>query len=824
MTDFDSTPTADDPPSIGPDRSAPRAEDDLPEDPRILEVLQDYLAAVEEGRIPDKDEYAARYPELAEAITLCLEGLDLVRTGLPQQSSAAAFDGWKASPARGTSRLGGEPLGDFQILRELARGGMGIVYEAVQMSLGRRVALKVLPFAATFDSRQLQRFKNEAQAAALLHHTHIVPIYAVGCERGVHFYAMQLIEGQSLAAVIKRLRDDAGLSVGGPPDGNLSSYVLGESGPGREAGSGPGTKSGPAALHSTADVSASLTSGASRSGAQFFRRAARLMVQAAEALEHAHQLGVVHRDVKPANLLVNSAGNLWVTDFGLAQLQADNGLTRSGDVLGTFRYMSPEQTAGQRAGLDARTDVYSLGATFYELVTLEPAFDGETRPELLYQIIHKEPRPPRQVNHAIPPELETIILKAMSKNRAERYATAAEFGADVQRFLDNQPILARRPSLIDRVRKWGRRHPSIVVAGVVVLLVVAVGLSISNRLISQEQQKTTEALVRERLRANEADTRFRQARQAVDLLIQMSEEELADVPMVQGTRKRLLETAVGFYQDFVDQQSGNAESQAELAAVQERVRGILRELTVLQREMQLELLNVPTVLDDLELAAESRPVVAEILRKSRDERDQATREKRGVDWRRRRFVEIAEDRERRLAEHLTAAQWRRLRQISIQTQGLFAFKDPDIVKALQLTAEQRLAIREVESEIFGSGFPRSIRIPGGPPMPMGGPDGRHPPGPGGPGGPRPDWRPDQPGPRPPHGPDDHHPGDRHPGDRHEEGGHGPRDMRWKVKLSRRESVEKILALLTEDQVKVWRELVGEPFTSWDEGPGGPPRP
>ena len=178
------------------------------EDPRLVEMLEEYQRELDAGRFPDRQAFVNRYPELADTINDCLEGLELLHSGIQRRgknSLGVASRAWRPSVGRMAN-----PLGDFQIVREIARGGMGIVYEAVQLSLGRRVALKVLPFAATLDSRQLQRFKNEAQAAALLHHTHIVPIYAVGCERGVHFYAMQLIEGQSLAAVIKQLRTAEG--------------------------------------------------------------------------------------------------------------------------------------------------------------------------------------------------------------------------------------------------------------------------------------------------------------------------------------------------------------------------------------------------------------------------------------------------------------------------------------------------------------------------------------------------------------------------------------------------------------------------------------
>jgi tetratricopeptide (TPR) repeat protein len=220
---------------------------------------------------------------------------------------------------------------------------------------------------------------------------------------------------------------------------------------------------------------------------------ARLAVQAAEALEHAHQLGVVHRDVKPANLLVDVRGNLWITDFGLAHFQNDTRLTMTGDVVGTLRYMSPEQALARREGVDHRTDVYSLGATLYEMLTLKHAFDGRTRQELLRQIALDEPRPLRRVNQAVPAELETIVHKAMAKAPAERYATAQEMADDLRRFLEDRPIYARRPTLWQRTRKWGRRHRAIVVTASVGLLVAmavlaaCLGWIVRDRNVRQEK-------------------------------------------------------------------------------------------------------------------------------------------------------------------------------------------------------------------------------------------------------------------------------------------------------------------------------------------------
>jgi serine/threonine protein kinase len=287
---------------------------------------------------------------------------------LPPDQGAPSGDRRSAGPA---SELG--TLGDFRLLREVGRGGMGIVYEAEQISLHRRVALKVLPFAAALDPRQLQRFQNEAQAAALLHHPNIVPVHAVGCERGVHYYAMQFIDGQSLATLIRELQQAAGARRPGPVvKGPAVPWTAGPDRPAADAGDG------------TSSPAAALSTEHSARRSQFFRRMARLVRTAAEALDHAHQLGVVHRDIKPANLLLDGRGNLWITDFGLALLQNKAGLTTTGELVGTLRYMSPEQASAQRGPLDHRTDIYALGVTLYELLTLEPLFASTDGNHLLH--------------------------------------------------------------------------------------------------------------------------------------------------------------------------------------------------------------------------------------------------------------------------------------------------------------------------------------------------------------------------------------------------------------------------------------------------------
>jgi eukaryotic-like serine/threonine-protein kinase len=386
------------------------------------DLLEELASKLQAGEAVDLEACAREHPEHAEQLLRLLPAIRVL-ADLSLSAPAPQDDG-------PLPRV----LGDFRILREVGRGGMGVVYEAEQVSLGRRVALKVLPFAAVLDPRQLQRFQNEARAAACLHHPHIVPVFAVGCDRDVHYYAMQFIDGQTLAALIRVYKE-----------GNSQD------------------RTGSACDVTTAATAAdTVAERPPPRGADFFRTAARLGVQAAEALEQAHQFGIVHRDVKPANLLIDARGNLWVTDFGLAHFQADAGMTLSGDLLGTLRYMSPEQALGRRGTTDHRTDVYSLGVTLYELLALRPAFEGDDRQDLLRRIAAEEPPPLRRLNPAVPADLETILAKAMAKAPEERYAAAQELADDLRRFLEDRPILARRPSRWHKVRKWARRNRPLV--------------------------------------------------------------------------------------------------------------------------------------------------------------------------------------------------------------------------------------------------------------------------------------------------------------------------------------------------------------------------
>jgi serine/threonine protein kinase/tetratricopeptide (TPR) repeat protein len=494
-------------------------------DALVMRAVEEYRAALRAGHPPNRQEFLARHAQIGAFLAECLDALDFLDAAAPGLHTSP----WGCLEAASAAEvLPGVPLGDYRILREVGRGGMGVVYEAEQLSLGRRVALKVLPFAAALDSKQLQRFKNEAQAAAHLQHQNIVPVHAVGCERGVHYYAMQFIEGQTLAALIAELRV-----------GSRARLTPGD-------GAAPAVEPQPPNAPTT--PVAALSTERSPKDAAFFRTVATLGTQAAQALEHAHQLGVVHRDVKPANLLVDVRGNLWITDFGLAHCQSQAGLTLTGDLVGTLRYMSPEQALAKRAIVDHRTDVYSLGATLYELLTLEPAFGGRDREELLRQIAFEEPPSPRQRNAAVPTELATIVLKALEKNPGDRYGTAQELANDLHRFLNDEPIRARPPTRVQRLRKWARRHHAVVVtsgiAAAVLLVAALVAVTVGLLAVERERLRSDRAYVEEARRR-------RQARDALDRMTSLVLEDLlAKQPVLTEEHRKFLRQALEAYEEF----------------------------------------------------------------------------------------------------------------------------------------------------------------------------------------------------------------------------------------------------------------------------------
>jgi WD40 repeat protein len=495
---------------------------------RFDELAEEFAERYRRGERPGLQEYVDRLPKMADEIREMFPALAEVEQVEGDARAEATPPPVAAPPSFAAPPL--SRIGDYRILREIGRGGMGVVYEAEQVSLGRRVALKVLPGHGAGDRKSQERFRREAKAAARLHHTNIVPVYEVGQEGDVSFYAMQLIQGQGLEQVIEELarfpqsdqkpdghrpaapecpeppatamltpaaasvrsgkhdvRSVAELLLNGrlltegleSPAGGASaaiefdstepfhpdatsglapSVTIGDHPPAMPAADG----SSPAMLPGGTHVSEIDSSGRRR---PFFRSVAQIGRQAAQGLAYAHARGIVHRDIKPSNLLLDTDGVVWITDFGLAKTEDDR-LTATGDILGTLHYMAPERFRGQG---DARADIYGLGLTLYELLTLRPAYEASDRLTLIERIKTEEPTRPRSIDRRIPRDLETIVLKAIDKAPAQRYASAGAMAEDLQRFVDDEPIRARRASPAERLWRWSRRHKAIAALSALVL-------------------------------------------------------------------------------------------------------------------------------------------------------------------------------------------------------------------------------------------------------------------------------------------------------------------------------------------------------------------
>ncbi len=526
----------------------------------VLYLAEEFLARHRKGERPSLREYLDKHPELAEEIRQVFPAMALMENialsdesdGQPGAAGATAVSA--VSPPL-------QQLGDFRIIREIGRGGMGVVYEAEQISLGRHVALKVA-HKALADATHRARFEREARAAAKLHHTNIVPVFGIGEHEGLPYYIMQFIQGLGLDEVLVELRRvraskaptaerrvtqasspslqphtptplpesergagaDLALSL---LTGRFEAPTAGgepvpESPANADTLSVPFVKGARGEVRSRLSESFSFSSSLlfpSEAGSSSGRRrsayahsVARIGLQAAQALDHAHSQGVIHRDIKPSNLLLDTRGTVWVTDFGLAKADDHQDLTASGDILGTLRYMPPEAFEGKT---DARGDIYSLGLTLYEMLTLKPAFEEKDRHRLIRVVTSEEPVRLERVDSGIPRDLVTIIHKAMDRDPSHRYATAAELAADLQCFLNDEPIKARPLSTGERVWRWARRHPGVAASlGAIglLLLAVAIGASVAaawfQRLAGDEAEarakaeKATDAERWERYRSN----------------------------------------------------------------------------------------------------------------------------------------------------------------------------------------------------------------------------------------------------------------------------------------------------------------------------------
>lgn len=512
-------------------------KDDESRDPLDL-LAEQFLAEVRKGVNVTPEGFAARHAAVGPELRELCETL-LMLEGCKRDRETSATGGRKLV----VPHL--ERLGDYRIVRELGRGGMGVVFEAVQESLDRRVALKVLPQAGLLSGNQLERFRREAQTAARLHHTNIVPVFDSGEADGLHYYAMQFIDGEGLDAVVKSMRKQGDASAGASRDR--------------------------------------------------CRLVARVGAEVADALHHAHQHGALHRDVKPANLMLDRDGHVWVTDFGLAKALEQNGLTNTGDVLGTLQYMAPEQFEGR---YDARSEVYALGATLYEIASLRSAFVADTRAELIERIRAGKHEPLRRITPHAARDLETILARAMAIEPERRYADAAEFASDLRAFLEDRPIAARRQSGMGLLWAWCRRNRALAAAGAVAAVAVAgaavVGWSsywTTRAALQQAQNSEASAkLASERDRANLADSLqvFEDVFDTIvgpdplDALVEDGAENGATVaalpPPVDADDLALLERMLDFYDRFAERNRDNvalrqqtARSYARVGAIQQRL-------------------------------------------------------------------------------------------------------------------------------------------------------------------------------------------------------------------------------------------------------------
>ncbi len=423
------------------------ASDSSP-DVQLEQLAAEFVQRHRRGECPSLGEYTARYPALAADIRDLFPALVQIENLKPVTNVTGPFELRPDASVHGPL----ERLGDYRIVQEVGRGGMGIVYEAEQESLGRHVALKVLPASDLLNPTFLERFRREARAAAQLHHTNIVPVFGVGEAQGFHYYAMQFIRGEGLDKVladVRRLRQPTIAGGSGPAsEGSVAHNLV----TGKFAAAPPGSGE-PKERLDRSGATSRLTAGGPE--AEYYRGVARIGVQVAEALTYAHRQGVLHRDIKPSNLLLDLQGTVWITDFGLAKTEGTDGLTQTGDIVGTIRYMAPERFEGQSL---PQSDVYGLGLTLYELLTLRPAFDDTNKARLIEKALRQPPPALRKLDRHIPRDLETIVLKCLAKEPRERYSSAADLAEDLRRFLADRPIRARRATAAEQVWRWCRRN------------------------------------------------------------------------------------------------------------------------------------------------------------------------------------------------------------------------------------------------------------------------------------------------------------------------------------------------------------------------------
>lgn len=579
-----------------------------------IEVLsEDFLKRRRRGDSLSVSEFAGMHPEHSDNIRRLFPAMialeECKSSRLSNSSSATSIDLNIASL---------DQLGDFRIVCEIGRGGMGVVYEAEQQSLQRRVAVKVFPRQTLSDSKHLDRFHREAKTAARLHHTNIVPVFGVGQQDEFHYYVMQRIDGISLDDVIHHrngslvFQRDAGLSdravdsTPAPPSvSDLSTAALPVTGRLRSGG-GP-IYQVPGTYEEWIRISES-------DSPAFWKSIAKVGIQVAEALDYAHAQGVVHRDIKPSNLLLDHQGTVWVTDFGLATALEAGQHDHPEEVAGTLRFMAPEHLSGSQ---DARSDIYSLGLTLYELITRKPAFADPSRTMLLSKIMKGSTEPPHQFRPDIPKDLEAIVMRSMAKNLEDRYECAADLASDLRLFLQGRPVTARPISPPLRIWRWTMRNP--VVASLCLALLVTVIASFS---IVGTKWKYAVAENRR------ADVNLTLALESLDQILERFTDSWMAQPMGNGDElgdlegqgieqqmavsnhsAAVLQDALDFYDRFTQQNPTNPQLYRDTAKIHSRVADIYQRLGQHERaqeayERSLRFLNADQIAEDSSLDLE----------------------------------------------------------------------------------------------------------------------------------------------------------------------------------------------------------------------------
>ena len=535
----------------------------------VEQLAEEFAERLRNGEKPTIQEYVDQYPSHAELIRDTFEAVAMMENLAPGSADSFGQESLTGQAIVGIKEV--EQLGDFRIIGEVGRGGMGVVYEAEQVSLGRHVALKVLPSTALPEDKHVRRFEREAKSAARLHHTNIVPVFGVGEQDGMHYYVMQFIQGLPLDEVIDELK-----KIQAQPTGEITSSI-------------PVERSGSIRQQSVAEVAQSLINGqfaetlisegdsdeerlapsrhlsgtnspvsdssavrraeamnltgslsgstlqlgksgvhsSSQKPMTYWQSVANIGAQVADALQYAHDQEILHRDIKPSNLLLDLRGTTWVTDFGLAKATDQQDITHTGDILGTLRYMPPEAFDGIS---DARSDVYSLGLTLYELLAFQPAFNTHDRHQLVKLVTTETPPRLDKLNPNIPRDLVTIIHKAIDRDRTHRYQTAEELQLDLQRFLEDEPIRARRISLAEGCARWSRRNKGLATSLAAICgLLLIINIVGPLMYLKLDQQK------------KEIDKNFTELQESRETEKRLSEEKLQEVEGRRRAEKNELE-------------------------------------------------------------------------------------------------------------------------------------------------------------------------------------------------------------------------------------------------------------------------------------------